>query len=195
MTIDRRQFLRMTASVGMIVAADGLVAACGNDGPSANTGTTTPGRDVPSTTGAPSTTAPPPTDVTTTAPVTTTTDRRQQTTRYGPLAAAPDANGLLLPDGFTSVLLATAGQPVTGTDHRWHIFPDGGACFVLDDGGWVVGRAVLDSVLEPQLARGIVGQAGPIGPLDGDGDLPAGRADLPRTGGEHAPGEEHKDGH
>jgi secreted PhoX family phosphatase len=137
MTMDRRHFLKMTASVGMVVAADGLVAACGNDGPSATTDTTTPEPDVPSTTGAPSTTPPTPTDVTTTAPVTTTTDRRQETTRYGPLAAAPDANGLLLPEGFTSVLLATAGQPVTGTEYRWHIFPDGGACFPLDDGGWV----------------------------------------------------------
>jgi len=137
--MDRRRFLRMTASVGMVVAVDGVIAACSNDGPREDTrgGTTTEGRGIPSTTGTPTRT-----DVTTTtpvatSPVTTTTDRRQETTRYGPLATTPDANDLLLPAGFTSELLATAGQPVAGTDYRWHIFADGGACFALDDGGWV----------------------------------------------------------
>ena len=137
MTIDRRQFLRMTASVGMVVAADGLVAACGDDGPGADPATTTGEREAPSTTGGPSTEAPPAADVTTTTPATTTTDRRQETTRYGPLASTPDANGLLLPEGFSSDVLAAGGQPVVGTNHRWHVFADGGACFALDDGGWI----------------------------------------------------------
>ena len=136
--MDRRDFLRITAAAGAVVSLDGLVAACGDDGPHVDTrgSTTTEGRDVPSTTGA---TVPTDvtTDVTTTTPVTTTTDRRQETTRYGPLATTPDANGLLLPEGFTSELLAVAGQPVAGTNFPWHIFPDGGACFALDDGGWV----------------------------------------------------------
>jgi secreted PhoX family phosphatase len=56
---------------------------------------------------------------------------------YGPLAAEPDANGLLLPAGFTSRIIGTTGEPVEGTDHPWHGFPDGGACFPADDGGWV----------------------------------------------------------
>jgi len=30
---------------------------------------------------------------------------------YGPLAAQPDANGLLLPEGFTSRVVARAGEP------------------------------------------------------------------------------------
>ncbi|MEZ5204579.1 MAG: DUF839 domain-containing protein [Acidimicrobiales bacterium] len=30
-----------------------------------------------------------------------------------------------------------AGEPVGGTDHRWHGFPDGAACFPADDGGWI----------------------------------------------------------
>jgi hypothetical protein len=137
--MDRRRFLQMTASVGVVVAFDGLVTACGDDGPSADRAeSTTTGERGATTTGAPSTTVPPPpTDVTTTAPTTTTTDRRQQTTRYGALSSTPDANGILLPAGFTSELLAVAGQPVTGTNYPWHIFPDGGACFALDDGGWV----------------------------------------------------------
>lgn len=138
MTMDRRHFLRLTASLGTIVAVDGLVVACGNDGPDAGPGLTTEGREVPPTTGAPPpTAAPPPADVTTTTPATTTTDRRQETTRYGPLATTLDANGLLLPAGFTSEVLAVSGQLVAGTSYRWHVFPDGGTCFVLDDGGWV----------------------------------------------------------
>jgi secreted PhoX family phosphatase len=56
---------------------------------------------------------------------------------YGALAAEPDANGLLLPDGFTSRVVGTTGQLVAGTDYEWHVLPDGGACFPTDDGGWV----------------------------------------------------------
>ena len=56
---------------------------------------------------------------------------------YGPLATTPDENGLLLPEGFTSRVVATAGQPVAGTGYEWHLFPDGAATFPTDDGGWV----------------------------------------------------------
>ncbi len=56
---------------------------------------------------------------------------------YGPLAEAPDANGLRLPPGFTSRILARTGEPVSGTRYVWHPAPDGGACFPLADGGWV----------------------------------------------------------
>jgi uncharacterized protein len=55
---------------------------------------------------------------------------------YGPLGAA-DANGIQLPAGFTSRLLATTGQPVVGSNHIWHAAPDGGACFPTPTGGWV----------------------------------------------------------
>jgi secreted PhoX family phosphatase len=54
----------------------------------------------------------------------------------GPLLP-PDANGLRLPAGFTSRVLARSGQTVTGTNYRWHGAPDGGACFAMGDGGWV----------------------------------------------------------
>ena len=57
--------------------------------------------------------------------------------RYGPLAATPDANDLRLPEGFTSELLAVGGERVPGTSYEWHAFPDGGACFATDDGGWI----------------------------------------------------------
>jgi secreted PhoX family phosphatase len=56
---------------------------------------------------------------------------------YGALATAPDALGLLLPDGFTARVVATSGEVVAGSDYEWHPFPDGGACFATDAGGWI----------------------------------------------------------
>lgn len=55
---------------------------------------------------------------------------------YGPLLE-PDANGLRLPAGFTSRVLARAGQPVGTSGYVWHAFPDGGATFALPEGGWI----------------------------------------------------------
>lgn len=55
---------------------------------------------------------------------------------YGPLRP-PDANGVMLPEGFTSRVLATQGIEVPGTGYVWHQSPDGGATFPMDDGGWV----------------------------------------------------------
>ena len=56
---------------------------------------------------------------------------------YGPLLPA-DANGIQLPAGFTSRLLAISGEPVVaGSVTVWHEAPDGGACFATDGGGWV----------------------------------------------------------
>jgi hypothetical protein len=52
------------------------------------------------------------------------------------LAATPDTNGLRLPAGFTSRVVAMTGFPVPNTAYTWHGFPDGGACFETDDGGW-----------------------------------------------------------
>lgn len=55
---------------------------------------------------------------------------------YGPLLA-PDANGLRLPAGFSSRVVATSNQLVPGTAYLWHSDPDGGACFGAADGGWI----------------------------------------------------------
>lgn len=56
----------------------------------------------------------------------------------GPLAATPDANDLLLPAGFTSRIVArTNDAPIAGSDFKWHIAPDGGATFPLEDNGWI----------------------------------------------------------
>jgi secreted PhoX family phosphatase len=55
---------------------------------------------------------------------------------YGPLGL-PDANGVRLPAGFTSRVVARTGEPVAGTGYVWHEAPDGGATFRLGDNGWV----------------------------------------------------------
>ena len=55
---------------------------------------------------------------------------------YGPLGAA-DANGLRLPAGFSSRIIARSGELVPGTQYPWHVFPDGGATFATPDGGWI----------------------------------------------------------
>ena len=57
------------------------------------------------------------------------------TSPYGDLGL-PDANGIRLPAGFSSRLLARAGDVVPGTSYVWHGAPDGGAVFALGDGGW-----------------------------------------------------------
>lgn len=54
---------------------------------------------------------------------------------YGALGAA-DANGIMLPSGFTSRVIARSGQTVSGTSYSWHSAPDGGACFA-DGSGWI----------------------------------------------------------
>ena len=56
---------------------------------------------------------------------------------YGPLGAA-DSNGLRLPTGFRSRLVARAQLPVSGTTYPWHIFPDGEATYPTRDGGWIL---------------------------------------------------------
>lgn len=61
----------------------------------------------------------------------------------GPLQP-PDGNGVRLPVGFRSRVIARGGYPVAteagasrSADYVWHVFPDGGATFATDDGGWI----------------------------------------------------------
>jgi secreted PhoX family phosphatase len=54
---------------------------------------------------------------------------------YGPLLA-PDENGIQLPAGFRSRLLARGGEEVADTGYVWMRFPDGGATFPAP-GGWI----------------------------------------------------------
>ena len=54
---------------------------------------------------------------------------------YGALGA-PDANGLMLPPGFTSREIARGLSHVAG--YPWPVFPDGQATFPTAGGGWVL---------------------------------------------------------
>jgi secreted PhoX family phosphatase len=56
---------------------------------------------------------------------------------YGPLRP-PDDNGVRLPDGFRSHLVARGGEPVAGTDYEWHVASDGMAAFPDEGGGFVL---------------------------------------------------------
>jgi len=59
------------------------------------------------------------------------------TSPYGSIEGLePDANGVILPEGFTSRIVGRAGEPVEGTDYEWHVFPDGAATFDDGEGGW-----------------------------------------------------------
>ncbi len=48
----------------------------------------------------------------------------------------PDENGIRLPPGFRSRIVAISGEAVPGSDHIWHRAPDGGAVFETHD-GWI----------------------------------------------------------
>jgi uncharacterized protein len=57
--------------------------------------------------------------------------------RLGPLQP-PDANGVRLPAGFTSRIVARSGrEPVPGSGFLWHGAPDGGATYPAPGGGWI----------------------------------------------------------
>jgi uncharacterized protein len=61
---------------------------------------------------------------------------RGQLSQVGPLGA-PDANGLRIPPGFTSRVIAQANRPVGSTGFLWHTDPDGGAVYPHPEGGWI----------------------------------------------------------
>jgi len=115
--MDRRGFLQVVRTAGIAAVVLPVVSACGGDDAPSASGTTsappTTGGAGPSTTPAPASFA-----------------------GYGPLGE-PDANGLRLPEGFTSRVVATTGETVEGTDYVWHVAPDGGAVFPQPDSGWI----------------------------------------------------------
>ena len=56
---------------------------------------------------------------------------------YGPLGP-PDENGVRLPEGFRSRVVARGDEVVPGTGYRWHLASDGMASFPREDGGFVL---------------------------------------------------------
>jgi secreted PhoX family phosphatase len=63
--------------------------------------------------------------------------QRRSTSTYGP-RQAPDENGVRLPEGFSSRVVARGDEQVAGTGYRWHEASDGMATFPTEDGGWVL---------------------------------------------------------
>lgn len=48
-----------------------------------------------------------------------------------------DANGVMLPPGFRSRIVARSTAALGRSGYVWHNAPDGGACFAQPDGGWI----------------------------------------------------------
>ena len=70
-------------------------------------------------------------------PVGATTQQGSAVGPYGSIEGSePDENGLLLPEGFTSRVIARSDEEVEGTGYSWPVFPDGAATFPLAAGGW-----------------------------------------------------------
>jgi hypothetical protein len=57
---------------------------------------------------------------------------------YGPPVGSPNEFGLILPQGFSSRLVAKGAAPVVGTAYDFPLFPDGAATYPLSDGGWIL---------------------------------------------------------
>lgn len=63
--------------------------------------------------------------------------RPRSISEIGPLEPV-DQNQIRLPPGFTSRVVARAGQVVVeGSPYLWHYAPDGGATYATEDGGWI----------------------------------------------------------
>lgn len=55
----------------------------------------------------------------------------------GPLGA-PDSDGIAVPEGFSVRAVARHGTPpAIGSLYPWHAFPDGGATYPRENGGWI----------------------------------------------------------
>lgn len=67
------------------------------------------------------------------------TPRRSPFADIGPLLPA-DANGIMLPAGFSSRLIAVVNEPplLSNPGFLWHSDPDGAGTFRTDDGGWIL---------------------------------------------------------
>ena len=83
---------------------------------------------------------------------------------YGSLdGIEPDENGILLPPGFTSRIVAMAGEPVGNSDYRWLVYPDGAAVFDDGEGGWY--HTVNSEVFRPGFAGVSAIHYGPDGEI------------------------------
>ena len=104
---------------------------------------------------------------------------QSQFATMGPLQAA-NADGIQLPEGFTSRVVAVFGQPPiqSNPDFLWHSDPDGGATFATEDGGWIyVSNAEVRDLTVGGISREQAEATGQIGGgvsalrFDADGNL------------------------
>lgn len=56
---------------------------------------------------------------------------------YGPLNP-PDANGIMLPNGFSSKIIARTDQLIGKSNYKFHGLPDGMGTFRTSDGGFIL---------------------------------------------------------
>ena len=80
----------------------------------------------------------------------------------GPLLD-PDENGLRLPAGFSSRVVARSGAVVEASSYVWHNAPDGGGVFATGDGGWIY-------VSNSETLAAVGGGVGAVR-FDGDGNI------------------------
>ena len=124
--LSRRELLRKSFLGLGILGAGGSLAGCqDSEGPAASAAPVTPPAAPPST----------PPAVPPSPPPAPSTARGRLV--IPPLATTPDANNLLIPQGFKSRVIAQANMQVPGTQFLWHTDPDAGATFAAPDGGWV----------------------------------------------------------
>ena len=62
---------------------------------------------------------------------------RKPAAAYGPYGA-PNADGVAVPDGFTTRRVARGTERVAGSGYDWHKASDGSATFPTKDGGWIL---------------------------------------------------------
>ncbi|MEI2416365.1 alkaline phosphatase PhoX [Orrella sp. JC864] len=143
----RRRFLRLSLTTAGAIPLSGFLAACSS---SDDDDQTPPGQDTPPGEQPPAQEPPPQP-----GPV----SPFEQMSELRPA----DENGVMLPDGFSSRIVARSGHPPLPGREPWHGAPDGGACFAAPDGGWVyVSNAELAIDMPP---------TPPLRPLGGVGAL------------------------
>ena len=129
--LDRRKFLKLSTRYATYAAASPIIIACGGGGGGREEPNSDPVGSA-SWTLVPSATS----DAEAAAEEEGNPLPRTYLTNLGALQAADD-NGLQLPEGFTSRVIAQTGQKVGSSDFDWVRAPDGGAVFDTDDGGWI----------------------------------------------------------
>jgi hypothetical protein len=136
---QRRELLRAGFNSMLALSAGSVLNACGSSGGSDNNSATNPPTDPPTD---------PPTNPPTDPPTNPPTDPPMVSNiaNIGPLSSTPDENGMLLPSGFTSRIVAKTDQPVVmSSSYNWHALPDGGAIYPTPVGGWIyVSNSELD---------------------------------------------------